>query len=82
MIANVGRAAVSQFFAVVENGDAVTGTHHHFHMVFHQHHGYAGRLNTPDQSYELSRFRAIQTCGRFVGQNQFRSADEGPRDFE
>ena len=82
MIADVGRAAISQLFTVIENGNAVAGTHHHFHMVLHQHHGHAGGLDAPDQSNKLAGFRPIETRGRFVGQNQLRLANESARDFE
>src|SRR6185295_18853975 len=76
MIANVGRTAVRQFLAVVENGDAVAGPHHHFHVVLHKHHGYAGSLDAADKTNELTGLRSIQTGSRFVCQNQFGSAHE------
>src|SRR4029079_12964286 len=37
MIAYVGRATAGQFLSVVEDGDAVAGSHHQLHVVLHPH---------------------------------------------
>jgi hypothetical protein len=82
MIADASRAAVCQFLAVVEDGDAVAGAHHHFHVVLYQHHGHAGRLDAANKTDELTGLRSVQTGSRLVCQNQFWSARECARDFE
>src|ERR1051325_860342 len=82
MVANVGGASVCKLLAVVEDGDAVAGPHHNFHMVLHKHHGHTGSLDAADKTDELTGLCSVQAGGWLVRQNQFGSAHECARDFK
>src|SRR5450759_3760874 len=70
MIPDIGRAAVRQLFPVVENGDAVAGSHHDLYVMLDKHHGDASRLNSTDQADQPAGFRSIQAGCWFVRQNK------------
>src|SRR5215469_12277344 len=82
MVANVRRAAIGELLAVVEDGDAVTGAHHDFHVMLNQHDSDSGRLDTADEANQPSSLGVVQAGRRLVEQHKFRPRDKSARDFE
>src|ERR1700721_3706571 len=65
---DLGGATAGQTLAVVEHRNAVTGRHHHIHVMFDQQYRYAACANCPDEIDEPLALGAVVSVGWVVQQ--------------